>query len=73
MLEFVNSRDLKPLAALGTSCPDHFLRTKIKPLLIDPQRLEQGGEAYLAEAFEAYRAAYAAYHARCRAPARRTA
>ena len=31
VLEFVNSRELKPLAALGTSCPDHFLRTKIRP------------------------------------------
>ena len=33
VLEFVNSRDLQPLAALGTSCPDHFLRTKIRPLV----------------------------------------
>ena len=40
VLEFVNSRDLKPLAALGTSCPDHFLRTKIRPLVLpfDPRR-----------------------------------
>jgi rhamnose utilization protein RhaD (predicted bifunctional aldolase and dehydrogenase) len=35
VLEFVNSKDLRPLAALGTSCPDHFLRTKIRPLVID--------------------------------------
>ena len=34
VLEFVNSRDLKALAALGTSCPDHFLRTKIRPLVL---------------------------------------
>ncbi|MBV9910477.1 MAG: class II aldolase/adducin family protein, partial [Hyphomicrobiales bacterium] len=34
VLEFVNSRDLKDLAALGTSCPDHFLRTKIRPLVL---------------------------------------
>ena len=32
MLEYVNSHDAPRLAELGTSCPDHFLRTKIKPL-----------------------------------------
>ena len=35
VLEFVNSANMKPLAALGTSCPDHFLRTKIRPLVIN--------------------------------------
>ncbi len=35
VLEFINSNDLERLAALGTSCPDHFLRTKIRPLVID--------------------------------------
>jgi rhamnose utilization protein RhaD (predicted bifunctional aldolase and dehydrogenase) len=35
VLEFVNSARLGPLAALGTSCPDHFLRTKIRPLVLD--------------------------------------
>src|SRR5439155_1507028 len=35
VLEFVNSRDAQRLAELGTSCPDHFLRTKIKPLYLD--------------------------------------
>ena len=41
-LEFVNSRDLKSLAALGTSCPDHFLRTKIRPLVLafDPAAMK---------------------------------
>ena len=34
VLEFVNSRDSSALAALGTSCPDHFLRTKIRPLVL---------------------------------------
>src|SRR5207247_618919 len=34
VLQFVNSNSLRPLAALGTSCPDHFLRTKIRPLVI---------------------------------------
>ena len=68
-LEFVASRDAARLADVGTSCPDHFLRTKIRPLLIDPQRLEADGDAYLAEAFAAYRAGYAAYYERCREPA----
>jgi rhamnose utilization protein RhaD (predicted bifunctional aldolase and dehydrogenase) len=35
VLEFVNRRTCEPLAALGTSCPDHFLRTKIRPLVIE--------------------------------------
>ena len=35
VLEFVRRKNLRPLAALGTSCPDHFLRTKIRPLVID--------------------------------------
>jgi rhamnose utilization protein RhaD (predicted bifunctional aldolase and dehydrogenase) len=34
VLEFVNSRALDQLAPMGTSCPDHFLRTKIKPLVV---------------------------------------
>jgi rhamnulose-1-phosphate aldolase/alcohol dehydrogenase len=67
-LEFVGSRDASRLAELGTSCPDHFLRTKVKPLLLDPGRLEREGEAYLAEAFATYRTAYAGYHARCAKP-----
>jgi rhamnose utilization protein RhaD (predicted bifunctional aldolase and dehydrogenase) len=35
VLEFANSHDLEKLAPLGTSCPDHFLRTKIRPLVLD--------------------------------------
>jgi rhamnose utilization protein RhaD (predicted bifunctional aldolase and dehydrogenase) len=35
VLDFVTAKDLAPLAALGTSCPDHFLRTKIRPLVVD--------------------------------------
>ena len=61
-MEFVGSRDAATLAEVGTSCPDHFLRTKIRPLLINPQRLEREGGAYLAAAFETYRADYAAYY-----------
>lgn len=65
-LEFVNSRDFLRLAAVGTSCPDHFLRTKIAPLTLDPARLTD--DAYLAERLEAYRALYAAYYERCKRP-----
>lgn len=65
-LEFVNSADFERLASVGTSCPDHFLRTKIAPLTLDPERLQD--DAYLAEKLEAYRAMYAAYYARCKRP-----
>lgn len=63
-LEFVGSVDFKRLAALGTSCPDHFLRTKIEPLALDPTRL--GDDAYLEAELTAYRAMYSAYYDRCR-------
>lgn len=69
VLEFVNSKNLKPLAALGTSCPDHFLRTKICPLVIefDPANpdlavVEQRLNADIA----AYRVGYQAYYDRCK-------
>jgi rhamnulose-1-phosphate aldolase/alcohol dehydrogenase len=62
IMEFVCSRDFPELAALGTSCPDHFLRTKIEPLVLDPARVED--DAYLKTSVEAYRKAHAAYHAR---------
>ncbi len=65
-LEFVGSADFERLAALGTSCPDHFLRTKIAPLTLDPARLAD--DAYLAEKIEAYRAMYGAYYERCKRP-----
>jgi rhamnulose-1-phosphate aldolase/alcohol dehydrogenase len=63
-LEFVNSADFERLAALGTSCPDHFLRTKIAPLTLDPARLVD--DAYLDEQLAAYRARYEAYYQRCK-------
>jgi rhamnulose-1-phosphate aldolase/alcohol dehydrogenase len=66
ILEFVCATDVARLAAVGTSCPDHFLRTKIHPLLIDPTRLARDGDTYLEQAFAVYRAEHAAYHARCR-------
>lgn len=63
-LEFVGSADFLRLAGIGTSCPDHFLRTKIAPLTLDPAMLED--EAYLAEKIAAYRDLYAAYYERCK-------
>jgi rhamnulose-1-phosphate aldolase/alcohol dehydrogenase len=66
-LEFVGSKDFARLAVIGTSCPDHFLRTKIAPLALDPERLDD--DAYLAERFEDYRQGYAAYYDRCARPA----
>ncbi len=68
-LRFVNSQDAPRLAGLGTSCPDHFLRTKIKPLYVDwnPQTEDTAAlKAKLAAGLEAYRKDYAAYHARCK-------
>ena len=69
ILRFVNSRDAARLAELGTSCPDHFLRTKIKPLYVDwnPQAEDVAAlRAKLAEGIAKYRADYAEYYARCR-------
>ena len=62
-LEFVGSRDFARLAGMGTSCPDHFLRTKIVPLTLDPGRIDD--EAYLAHALQTYRDSYQAYYGRC--------
>jgi rhamnulose-1-phosphate aldolase/alcohol dehydrogenase len=69
VLEFVCSRQLLPLAALGTSCPDHFLRTKIKPLVLDFDPKEQDFERLLQgldAALDTYRADYSAYYQRCK-------
>ena len=78
VLEFVNSHDLPRLAQKGTSCPDHFLRTKIRPLVLDPAAVGAGDGAavqdYLQGQFEAYRADYSAYYERNKradSPARR--
>ena len=65
-LEFVNSRDFAALAALGTSCPDHFLRTKIAPMALDPLRL--GDLEYLRGAVQDYREHYGQYYARYAKP-----
>jgi rhamnulose-1-phosphate aldolase/alcohol dehydrogenase len=69
ILRFVNAHDAARLAALGTSCPDHFLRTKIKPLYVDwdPQAEDLAAlKAKLAAALVCYRADYAAYYQQCR-------
>ncbi|MDD9716314.1 bifunctional rhamnulose-1-phosphate aldolase/short-chain dehydrogenase [Dinoroseobacter sp. PD6] len=69
VLEFVNARDMEALAALGTSCPDHFLRTKIRPLVVPFDPAQNNILAVLSELPDqvaAYREAYAAYYARCK-------
>jgi rhamnulose-1-phosphate aldolase/alcohol dehydrogenase len=69
VLEFVNSRDLRPLAALGTSCPDHFLRTKIRPLVLPYDPTSRNLDAVVAsldKTLADYRADYAAYYQRCK-------
>jgi len=69
VLEFVGSQAFKSLANLGTSCPDHFLRTKIRPLLIDYNPAAEDEKAILArlpDAIAAYRKDYAAYYERCK-------
>jgi rhamnulose-1-phosphate aldolase/alcohol dehydrogenase len=71
VLEFVDARDLKPLAALGTSCPDHFLRTKIRPLVLsfNPAARELKSVVdSLDQSVADYRADYAAYYERNKRP-----
>jgi rhamnulose-1-phosphate aldolase/alcohol dehydrogenase len=64
VLEFVNSKQLEALAPLGTSCPDHFLRTKIRPLIVP----HNADGAILDKLIESYRIDYAAYYERCQHP-----
>jgi rhamnulose-1-phosphate aldolase/alcohol dehydrogenase len=71
VLEFINSNDLERLAPLGTSCPDHFLRTKISPLVLElsPQQdFSDAGaiKAVLEPAFDAYRQMYQEYYENCK-------
>ena len=75
ILRFVNSKDAPRLAELGTSCPDHFLRTKIKPLyvLLEPGERTDDTETFaellkekLAAGLEQYRKDYTAYYAACK-------
>ena len=70
-LSFVNSHDAPRLAELGTSCPDHFLRTKIKPLYVDwnPQTGDLTMlKKKLDDGIEAYRKDYLAYYEKCKHP-----
>ncbi|GAA3750306.1 bifunctional rhamnulose-1-phosphate aldolase/short-chain dehydrogenase [Terriglobus aquaticus] len=66
VLEFVNSENAEKLAHLGTSCPDHFIRTKIRPMFLkwnpagDPKEIP----ALIEQALETYRAEYAEYYTR---------
>jgi rhamnose utilization protein RhaD (predicted bifunctional aldolase and dehydrogenase)/NAD(P)-dependent dehydrogenase (short-subunit alcohol dehydrogenase family) len=64
VLEFLNSHAAPQLAHLGTSCPDHFIRTKIRPLFVswDPATALVDLEASIETAFETYRAEYATYY-----------
>jgi rhamnulose-1-phosphate aldolase/alcohol dehydrogenase len=69
ILRYVNSKDAARLAELGTSCPDHFLRTKIKPLYVDWNPQGEDAESLkkkLAAGLEGYRRDYAAYYERCK-------
>ncbi len=70
MLRFVNSIDGPRLAALGTSCPDHFLRTKIKPLFVEwtPGDDVKSLRAALTSGIEQYRKDYADYYSRRKRP-----
>ena len=67
VLEFLCGDDAKRLAESGTSCPDHFLRTKIWPLYLPAS--ETWTSETPAEAFEGYRLAYQSYYDRCKRPA----
>ncbi|HJR81693.1 MAG TPA: bifunctional rhamnulose-1-phosphate aldolase/short-chain dehydrogenase [Anaerolineales bacterium] len=71
VLQFVNSMDAPRLAEIGTSCPDHFLRTKIKPLYVDWNPQNESVES-LIEKLDAglikYRSDYTAYYEACRHP-----
>jgi rhamnulose-1-phosphate aldolase/alcohol dehydrogenase len=71
VMEFVNARNLKALAVLGTSCPDHFLRTKIRPLVLPFDPAARNLEAVIGsldQSLAVYRADYAAYYERCKRP-----
>jgi rhamnulose-1-phosphate aldolase/alcohol dehydrogenase len=73
VLEFINSKDLDKLAPMGTSCPDHFLRTKISPLVLalkPDQDLSdvKGIRETLTPAFEGYRRMYKDYYEKCKHP-----
>jgi rhamnulose-1-phosphate aldolase/alcohol dehydrogenase len=73
VLEYINSNDLQRLAPMGTSCPDHFLRTKISPLVLELEANADLSDAAsvkekLVPAFEEYRKIYEDYYNTCKHP-----
>lgn len=71
VLEYINNNDLERLAPMGTSCPDHFLRTKIQPLVLNLDTAEDVNNTdsilkKLQPAFEQYRQEYADYYNACK-------
>lgn len=71
VMEYINSYDLERLAPLGTSCPDHFLRTKIQPLVLNLDKNEDLSDSELIlkklePSFEAYRQEYENYYNTCK-------
>jgi len=73
VLEYINSNDMGRLAPMGTSCPDHFLRTKISPLVLDLKAGDDLSDVAaikekLTPAFEAYRKMYEDYYNTCKHP-----
>lgn len=73
VLQFINSKDLDRLAPMGTSCPDHFLRTKISPLVLTLTPGEDLTDVKVVKEklqplFEAYRAMYTEYYNTCKHP-----
>lgn len=73
VLEFINSNDMEKLAPMGTSCPDHFLRTKISPLVLNLAIDEDTSDITalkekLASQFASYRQLYESYYNTCKHP-----
>ena len=73
VLEFINSKDLDRLAPMGTSCPDHFLRTKISPMVLGLKQEDDLTDVTslkekLKPAFESYRTMYKEYYEKCKHP-----
>ena len=71
VLEFINSNDLDKLAPMGTSCPDHFLRTKISPLVLNLKPEEEISDLKILKEklqpqFEGYRNMYTEYYEKCK-------
>ena len=71
VLEYINSNDLERLAPMGTSCPDHFLRTKIKPLILNLAPNEDLSDDQkildkISNSFEQYRKDYQDYYNACK-------